>query len=178
MQQALTSPNANNPHALPVMAIYDPKRRMDELTQKGLIKLGDDTPQVGMISQLLDALKDFGDQAVTDRGHTLLCIPDLQVIEIAEGRFGETNGNAGHALLQSQPSFGLFERNVPPGLEVSQALHHGAHEGALLLSPLVIGHRLHDGDTSPTAREQHGPMNLGRVSNHSARIGLQIRQGN
>lgn len=82
------------------MAIFDPKRRMDKLVEKGLFKLGNDASQAGMISQL-DGLKDFGDQAFTDRGLTLLCTSE-HTISLTESGAQASDGAAGH-----YPSIGL-----------------------------------------------------------------------
>jgi len=55
--------------------IDDAKRRPDQLAQKGLIELGDDTPHVRMTGECLDARDDFAEQALAHLGHVLFGVP-------------------------------------------------------------------------------------------------------
>ncbi len=77
---------------------------------------------------------------------------------------------------QAESGLGLGEGNLVAGIQIGHSNDHRAHEGALLRSLLEIGHGLHDGDPAASAGEQHGPMGLGSVSDHTTRIDLEISQ--
>jgi len=87
----LTAPDADNPSPLGIAPVHNAKWRMDEFPQKGLIELGYYPPHIGMADQGLDALEDFLHQPRPDIRHSLLSIPYLHHLEIAERGFGEAD---------------------------------------------------------------------------------------
>jgi hypothetical protein len=78
-------------------------------------------------------------------------------------------------LGHAEPGLGIGERDLAASVQVGQSRDHGTHEGPLLGGLLVVGHGLHNGDSAPSAGEQHGPMGLGRVLDHTTRIDLEVR---
>src|SRR5690606_4051159 len=101
----------------------------------------------------------------------------FQLLQISDCGFGETDDGPGHSLLlQSESRFCLSEGELSAGFHIGKPLDHCSHKGPLLFSRLIVGHRVHDGDASSAAGQQHGSARVRRVLDHSARIDLEIRQ--
>jgi hypothetical protein len=64
---------------------------MDEFPQEWLIEFRHYPAHIRMIGQYLDALEHLLDQLRPDVGHSLLRIPDLYLLEIAERGFSEAD---------------------------------------------------------------------------------------
>jgi len=152
-QQPLAAPNPNDADPRGFAAVDDPKRWVNQFAQEGLSELGNDAPDIRVSSEDLDPFEDLADEAVSDVRHPFFGVPRLNPRQVAERGLGETDFGNGHSLFHAEPGLGVGEGDLPPLLQVCQAFHNGAHEGALLLGLLEIGDRLHDGHAAAPARE-------------------------
>jgi len=104
MQQTLATPDANNPHTLGITTVHDAEWRMDEFPQERLIEFGHNTTHIGMLGQCLDALEHFRHQSIPDLGHSLLRVPTLYLLEIADCGFSQADDRPWHGAISGRVS--------------------------------------------------------------------------
>ncbi len=75
---------------------------MDEFAQEGLIEFGYHPAHIGMVDQGLNALEHFLYQPHPNAGHSLLRVPGLHLLKIAECGFGEADDHPGHDAISGQ----------------------------------------------------------------------------
>lgn len=96
MQQAFGTPDADDPHPQGISPVHDAKWRMDEFPQEGLIEFGHYPTHVWMIGQGFDTLEYFIHQSCTNLGGSLLHVPSLYLLKIAERGFSDADCHPGH----------------------------------------------------------------------------------
>lgn len=107
-----------------------------------------------MLCEAFDTSEDFADDPSPDIGRPLFNVPGLDILEIAEGRFGQTDENR-HASFKAESGFRFMQRRVPPFRDVGQTAHDRAQKGALFFDRLVFAQRLYDGDATPPTGEKN-----------------------
>ncbi len=134
MQQAFASPNADNPDVCRVPTVDDPKRRMDPLAKKGLIKLRDHATGIRVIDEMSDLQNYLCDQPVTDLRHPLFDVPYPDFLQVAQRRLGEGNSSIGVVFeLAAIVGLRLFEAEP-----ATLARHLSMTRDKLILLPKAV----------------------------------------
>lgn len=111
---------------------------MNQLAEEALVKLRYHTPDIRILGKYLHATKDFGYQSDPYICNALLHVPRAHCLEIPYGGFRETDKQEGRALPDTQPEFGVLERNLTSRLHVRQAGNHCTHESTFFFGLLVV----------------------------------------
>ena len=89
-----------------------------------------------MLCEAFDTSEDFADDPSPDVGYPLFNVPISDTLEVAEGGFGQTDGNR-HASFKAESGFRFTQRHVSSFLDVGQTAHDRAQKGAFLFDRLV-----------------------------------------
>ena len=92
----LAAPHSNYLELVTLPPVHDPKRGVDELPEKRLTEFRHDPTRFRVQCQLSDPINELCDEALTDIGNTLLCIPGLDLSEIAERGLSEPDAYRRH----------------------------------------------------------------------------------
>lgn len=111
---------------------------MNQLSEEVLVELRYHTPDIRILDQHLHATKDFTYQSGPCVCNALLHVPCAHCLEIPYGGFRESDKQRGCALPNTQPDFGVFERNLTSRLQIRQAGNHCSHESTFFFGPLVV----------------------------------------
>ena len=95
-KRTLAPPDADDSHSLGIAPVYETKWGVNNFTQKGPVKFGNNTPHVGVVDQGLEALENLRHEPHLDIRNPLVGIPGSNSLEIANGRFSKTDGHQSH----------------------------------------------------------------------------------
>ena len=126
---------------------------MNQFPQRGPIELGYDSAHIGMFGKVFNSRHDFTDEPNANLGNALFRVPVLNVAEVLQRGFRNSDGATRHWLCQTKASSCFGQTHLPTGLQIIDSLYDSAQEFAFFLGVLVFGNGLYNRHAASSASQ-------------------------